>query len=231
MKRFLLDIGNTHTVLAECLPGGGTGPLREFETESFAARDLPQGEIAAVCVVPEMKTRLADRGIFFADASNSRGAVDFTQIDCTTLGADRVANAEALAAFYPLPGIVIDCGTAVTMELVDEKNIFRGGAIAPGRALMRRILNTATAQLPEIPLSQNIPEDVGNGTVLSIAFGVDSGCVGMIREFISVAKKKHGVVSVVLTGGDAAFFRPAFPEAAAPGADFTLRGLRIAAGT
>jgi len=230
VKRFLLDIGNTHTVLAECLPGGGTGPLREFETESFAARDLPQGEIAAVCVVPEMKTRLADRGIFFADASNSRGAVDFTQIDCTTLGADRVANAEALAAFYPLPGIVIDCGTAVTMELVDEKNIFRGGAIAPGRALMRRILNTATAQLPEIPLSQNIPEDVGNGTVLSIAFGVDSGCVGMIREFISVAKKKHGVVSVVLTGGDAAFFRPAFPEAAAPAADFTLRGLRIAAG-
>ena len=230
MKRFLLDIGNTHTVLAECLSGGGTGPLREFETENFTVQDLPQGEIAAVCVVPEMKRRLADREIFFADASNSCGAVDFTRIDCTTLGADRVATAEALAAFYPRPGIVIDCGTAVTMEMVDKNKIFRGGAIAPGRALMRRILNMATAQLPEIPLSQNIPEDVGKGTVLSIAFGVDSGCIGMVREFISVARKKHGAVTVVLTGGDAAFFRPAFPEAADPGADFTLRGLRIAAG-
>ena len=226
MKKFLLDIGNTHTVLAEYVPGTGIGPLATFDTAFFTADALPAGEIAAVSVVPD----LAKREIFFLDASNSRGRVDFTRIDCSTLGADRAANAEALAAFYPLPGLVIDCGTAVTMEVVDEKKVFRGGAIAPGRTLMRRILGSGTAQLPELPLSQKIPEDIGEGTRNSIAFGVDRGCIGMIREFIAAARKKHNIVSVVLTGGDAPFFLPAFPDAAVPGSDFTLQGLRLAAG-
>lgn len=230
MKKFLLDIGNTHTVLAEYVPGSGIGPRTTFGTASFSARDLPAGMIAAACVVPEVRKRLEGRGIFFLDASNSRGQVDFTRIDCSTLGADRVANAEALAARYPLPGIVIDCGTAVTMELVDEKKIFRGGAIAPGRALMRKALASGTAQLPELPLSEKIPAEIGAGTRNSIAFGVDRGAVGMIREFISAAKEKYEIASVVLTGGDAPFFRPAFPDAVTPGNDFTLHGLRIAAG-
>ena len=230
MKKFLLDIGNTHTVLAEYAPGSGIGPLSTFDTATFTADALPAGEIAAVSVVPDVRKRLAEREIFFLDVSNSRGKVDFTKIDCSTLGADRAANAEALAACYPLPGIVIDCGTAVTMEVVDEKKVFRGGAIAPGRTLMRRILGSGTAQLPELPLSQKIPEDIGEGTRNSIAFGVDRGCIGMIREFIAVAGEKHNIVSVVLTGGDAPFFLPAFPDAAAPGSDFTLQGLRLAAG-
>lgn len=230
MKKFLLDIGNTHTVLAEYLPGTGIGPLATFDTASFSPRDLPAGMIAAVCVVPQVKKHLEGREIFFLDAANSRGQVDFTRIDCSTLGADRAANAEALAALYPLPGIVIDCGTAVTMELVDEKKIFRGGAIAPGRALMRKALASGTAQLPELPLSEEIPAGIGAGTRNSIAFGVDRGSVGMIKEFISAAKEKYEVASVVLTGGDAPFFRPAFPEAVTPENDFTLQGLRIAAG-
>ena len=230
MKKFLLDIGNTHTVLAEYAPGSGIGPLSTFDTATFTAGALPAGEIAAVSVVPGVRKRLAEREIFFLDASNSRGKVDFTEVDCSTLGADRAANAEALAAYYPLPGIVIDCGTAVTMELVDENKVFRGGAIAPGRTLMRRILASGTAQLPELPLSQTIPEDIGAGTRNTIAFGVDRGCIGMIREFIAVAGEKHNIVSVVLTGGDAPFFLPAFPDAIVPGSDFTLRGLRIAAG-
>ena len=228
--KYLLNIGNTHTVLAQFDPVRGIKLLQSFYTENFTASDLPDGEVAAICVVPKVKKLLQDKGVFFLDSSNSCGKVDFTQIDCSTLGADRVANAEALTAYYPLPGIVIDCGTAITMELVDEEMIFRGGAIAPGRSLMRRSLKAGTAQLPDIPLSRNIPSDIGVGTQGNITFGIDCGCIGMVKEFIRIAKENYGIRSIVLAGGDAKFFRPALPEAVMAALDFTFQGVRIGAG-
>ena len=228
--KHLLNIGNTHTTLAQYDPIRGISLLQTFYTENFSENDLPAGDIAAISVVPELCRKLAGKGIFFLDSFNSCGKVDFSRVDCSTLGADRVANAEALAAFYPLPGIVLDCGTAITMELVDKDGIFRGGAIAPGRSLMRRSLFSGTAQLPDIPLSRNIPADIGAGTRNTIAFGVDCGCIGMVKEYIRVAREKHNIRTIVLTGGDAKFFHPALPEAVLAPLDFTYHGIRIGVG-
>ncbi len=228
--KYLLNIGNTHTTLAQYDPVHGISLMQTFYTENFSENDLPAGEIAAISVVPGLRRELEKRGIFFLDSFNSCGKVDFTRVDCSTLGADRVANAEALAAFYPLPGIVLDCGTAITMELVDEEFVFRGGAIAPGRSLMRRSLFSGTAQLPDIPLSRNVPADIGAGTRNTIAFGVDCGCIGMVREYIRIAREKHNVKSIILTGGDGKFFHPALPEATLAPLDFTYHGIRIGAG-
>ena len=229
--KYLLNIGNTHTGVVQFDPESGKmSAFRLFSTGEFSVSDLPAGDIAAVSVVPAVRERLRERDIFFLTAENSRGAVDFTRVDCSTLGADRVANALALAEYFPLPGVVIDCGTAITMEVVDSGKVFRGGAIAPGRMLMRKSLFSGTAQLPDIPLSSDIPGSVGVGTAGNIAFGVDSGCVGMIREFLRIARQEHGIESVVFTGGDAGFFLPAFPEAAAADENFTYRGLAIGAG-
>jgi type III pantothenate kinase len=228
--KYLLNIGNTHTVLAQFDPINGIKLLQSFYTENFTASDLPDGDVAAISVVPKVKKLLQDKGVFFLDSTNSCGSVDFTCVDCSTLGADRVANAEALAAYYPLPGIVIDCGTAITMEVVDADKIFRGGAIAPGRSLMRRSLKAGTAQLPDIPLSRNIPLDIGVGTQGNITFGIDCGCIGMVKEFIRVAKENYGIRSIVLAGGDAKFFRPALPEAVMASLDFTFQGVRIGSG-
>ena len=228
--KYLLNIGNTHTTLAQYDTHKGISLLQTFYTENFSKNDLPEGEVAAISVVPKLRRELQGMNVFFLDSFNSCGKVDFSQVDCTTLGADRVANAEALAAFYPLPGIVLDCGTAITMELVDEENVFRGGAIAPGRSLMRRSLFAGTAQLPDIPLSRNVPSDIGAGTRNTIAFGVDCGCIGMVREYIRIAREKHNIVSIVLTGGDAKFFHPALPEAVLAPLDFTYHGIRIGAG-
>ncbi len=228
--KYLLNIGNTHTTLAQYDPLKGISLLQTFYTENFSENDLPEGDIAAISVVPDLCRKLAGKGIFFLDSFNSCGKVDFTRVDCSTLGADRVANAEALAAFYPLPGIVLDCGTAITMELVDENGVFLGGAIAPGRSLMRRSLFAGTAQLPDIPLSRNVPTDIGAGTRNTISFGVDCGCIGMVKEYIRVAREKHNIKTIVLTGGDAKFFHPALSEAVLAPLDFTYHGIRIGVG-
>ena len=224
----LLDIGNTFTRIAEW-DGARLRGLRRVATADFAGTDAAGPQVAA-CVCPEVRERLAGRGIHFISALDQRSRVDFSAVDGAALGADRVANAVALAELYPLPGAVVDCGTALTLELVDEAFRFRGGAIAPGRRLMRRALHCGTAQLPEIPLTVRLPETPGRNTRDAIALGVDRGIVGMIRELLAQAEREMRLRTVVFTGGDAPYFAAAFPGAATADATFTLTGIRVAGG-
>ena len=95
---------------------------------------------------------------------------------------------------------------------------------------MRQALHCGTAQLPEVPLAEDIPMNPGCNTAAAITFGVDCGAVGMIREFIDRVNRIFPVKTIVLTGGDAAYFAPEFPEAVVADDKFTLTGIRIAGG-
>ena len=150
--------------------------------------------------------------------------------DGTTLGADRVANAIAAAEFYQLPAAVIDCGTAVTMEVIDKKCRFAGGAIAPGRKLLRKALHTGTAQLPDVPLAEKMPVSIGRNTVDAITFGTDAGIVGTVRQWLTLLRRDYPDLTVILTGGDAGFLASEFPEAIVADEYFTLHGIRLAGG-
>jgi type III pantothenate kinase len=222
----VLDIGNTFTRIAEW-NGGEFINLRRLPTAELSSEKSVIPQVAA-CVCPAVKEKLKDSAVEFISALNQHSKVDFSPVDCTTLGADRVANAIAVAEFYPLPAAVIDCGTALTLEVVDSQYRFVGGAIAPGRKLLRKALASGTAQLPEIPLGQGIPENIGCNTVDAIRFGVDSGIVGIVRQWITVLKKTYPELTVILTGGDAPFLVPAFPEAFLADEYFTLHGIRLA---
>lgn len=229
----VLNIGNTYS-RAALWDGVHFELLPRVETARLTAESLPAGlPVIAATVVPEVKERLAGREIRYIDARNCGGRVDFTRIDCSTLGADRVANAIALAEFHPLPAIAVDCGTAITLEIVDADRVFRGGAIAPGRRLMRRALASGTAQLPEIPLSDELPELAGNGTAESIRFGIDRGAVGLVRELVETAARPFGGIgaaTIVGTGGDAPYFAAALPFLRLAPEEFTLHGIRLAGG-
>ncbi len=227
MELLLINIGNTFAQ-----PGVWSGNaiklLPRIPTAELKPELLPAGmPIAAATVVPAIRKRFADTDIWYLSAYNQRAGVDFTQVDASTLGADRVANALALAEQFPLPGISADCGTALTLEIVDADGVFRGGAIAPGRAMMRRSLAAGTAQLPEIPFSAQLPEHPGSNTVETIRFGVDRGAVGLMRELLSASLPACGKArrpTIVATGGDAPFFAEALGIRTAP-EDFTLRGI------
>ncbi len=227
----VVNIGNTHTEIGEWDEGKFhlRPPLR---TDAFQQSDLRPGVPAvAATVVPAVRRKLTATSVIFPELTEFAGGVDFRQIDRQTLGADRVANAIALAHFYQLPGIVIDCGTAITFELVDENRLFLGGAIAPGRTLMRRALHQGTAQLPEIPFSAELPDAPGDNTVDAIRFGIDRGAVGLVRELIQSAAAHFSRKPVILlTGGDAPFFYQAFPGSILAPSDFTLHGIRLWAG-
>ena len=224
----LLDIGNTHTRIAESR-GDAVKILRTVPTAELRAELIPAGEVAAASVAPWAAERLQRCKIDFIGADNCGGRIDFSLVASETLGADRVANAVAAAEYYPLPALVVDCGSAITFELVDARRRFLGGAILPGRLLMRRALNTGTAQLPEVPLADTPPERPGRDTAEAIRLGVDGGVIGMVREVSRRLSAEIELASVVLTGGDAAFFAPHFPDWSVAPEEFTLRGVQLAA--
>ena len=225
----ILDIGNTHTRIALWDNGKFTS-IKVVDTATLDCCDFSDIPTAAACVCAEIRSKLDGCGINFISALNQKSSVDFSLVDCTTLGADRVANAAALAEFYPLPGAVIDCGTAITLELVDENQRFAGGAIAPGRALMRSSLARGTSMLPESGLLETLPDNPGRNTLDAIGFGVGCGAKGVVRELADAARRHLNIKTLILTGGDAEFFRPVLPDAIVPGVEFTLQGVRLAAG-
>ena len=225
----ILDIGNTHARIA-IWENGAFSSVRMINTSDLDCSFFDGTPAVAACVCAEVKKRLEKCNIDFISARNQKSDVDFSPVDTSSLGADRVANAVALAEYYPLPGVVIDCGTAITMEIVDEKKRFVGGAIAPGRALMRASLARGTSLLPDSSLLTAVPEEPGRNTIDAIGFGVGNGALGVVRELVDAARRHWNIKTLILAGGDAEFFRRALPDALLPGMEFTLHGVRLAAG-
>ena len=222
----LLDIGNTHSRIAVA-EGEKITILRTLRTGELSCRDIPEDKEGAwgASVVPVAAAKLEN--VTFINAALAGKILDFSCVDSTTIGADRLANAVA-ALDYGTPVLVLDCGSAVTIELVDGERRFLGGAIAPGRKMLRRALHTDTAQLPEIPLSSRLPVFPGPNTAEALRFGIDRGAAGAARELIEACEKCYGKFNKIVTGGDAEFFALALDLPAAP-VDFTLRGvLKIA---
>lgn len=102
------------------------------------------------------------------------------------------------------PAVVIDLGTAVTVDVVDDRGRFAGGAILPGLRLAASALADRTDALPEVLVDLDLPpEPIGKSTEHAIQSGLYWGTVGAVRELIGrVADTYPGRPHVLLTGGD-----------------------------
>ncbi|MDD4538895.1 MAG: type III pantothenate kinase, partial [Lentisphaeria bacterium] len=133
------------------------------------------------------------------------------------------------AAAYALAGravVVVDCGTAITLEAVDAAGRFMGGAILPGRMLMRRSLAAYTAQLPLLPMQQQRPAALGRCTREAMEAGMDLGAVGAVKYLLEQSRQEIGQADTLCwaVGGDAPFFCDNVPGLI-PGPQYlTLRG-------
>ncbi|HEY2103287.1 MAG TPA: type III pantothenate kinase [Chthoniobacterales bacterium] len=146
-----------------------------------------------------------------------------------TIGADRLANAVAVAALYGVPAIVIDFGTAVTFDIVSNCCSYIGGVIAPGLEAMTNFLYDRTALLPRISLRE--PRSVvGKSTRAAMIAGAIFGYRGLVREILQriVREKFSGKrVHIVATGGYAKLIARGLPEVTAVRENLTLEGLRL----
>ncbi len=123
-----------------------------------------------------------------------------------TLGKDRIAALVGASNLYPGdPKLVIDAGTAITIDYLDETNCFLGGNISPGIQTRFKALHQNTGQLPLLKLNANSPF-LGLNTSNAIESGVQNGVIFEIDHYIEHFISLNINTKTILTGGDAYFF-------------------------
>lgn len=118
-----------------------------------------------------------------------------------TLGIDRLVTAAAAYHIYKTSLIVVDMGSATTIDYVTESGEFIGGMIAPGLISAYKELTSQAPALPEIEL---VPPDAitGRSTDACVRSGVIAGHAAMINEVVRLMAKEHGSSpKVIITGG------------------------------
>jgi type III pantothenate kinase len=123
-----------------------------------------------------------------------------------TLGYDRIAAAVGAQELFPNQNcVIIDAGTAITIDFINQRNQFIGGNISPGLNTRFKSLHNYTNKLPLLE-SKETWSMLGNNTRNAIISGVQQGIVFELDGYIDYFKTQYGTISVVLTGGDAELF-------------------------
>ncbi|HAH24770.1 MAG TPA: type III pantothenate kinase [Prolixibacteraceae bacterium] len=123
-----------------------------------------------------------------------------------TLGKDRLAAAVGANELFPDQNLlVIDAGTAITYDLVSEKNQFIGGNISPGLEMRFKALNHYTGKLPLVSYSDHF-EPIGRNTTEAIRAGVQNGILYEMAQNIDFFNRNYQNLHIIMTGGDSNFF-------------------------
>ena len=123
-----------------------------------------------------------------------------------TLGRDRLAAAVGVRTLFPDRNVlIVDFGTAITIDLVTKDNHFRGGVISPGVAMRFRALHDYTTSLPHCQ-ARGVDSLLGLSTEDAIVNGVMNSIKFEIEGYVDRMSEEFDQLSVIFIGGDANFF-------------------------
>lgn len=148
-----------------------------------------------------------------------------------TLGVDRALCAFAAWERAKQACVVIDAGTAITVDFVDGQGVFQGGAIVPGGGMMLAAMHGGTEQLPQVswpPTEAREEERIGRNTPDAMMLGVIAAARGAVRHLVEGYSELYGGYPMVIaTGGDAPLFfnEDGLIEHVIP--DLQLMGIRL----
>lgn len=148
------------------------------------------------------------------------------------VGTDRlVAAIGANALRHPgRPAVIVDAGSAITVDLVSAEGAFEGGVILPGFGMVAEALVRGTDQLPLVDSTLDKPPPVvGKSTVAAIRSGMFWGNVGAVRELVRrIGEELHATPQVFIAGGDADRLAPYIAELAQVVPHLVLQGIVLA---
>jgi len=142
-----------------------------------------------------------------------------------TLGIDRmVLAAGATLKFKEQNRLIIDAGTCVTYDFVDQNDVYHGGAISPGLRLRYESLHNFTEKLPLLAV-ESPKSFIGDSTSEAIHSGVVNGLVYEINGFVDEYQSNFTNFIIILTGGDAEFLAKRFKNTIFANSNFLLESL------
>ncbi len=250
-----LDVGNTNITIG-VFRAGALLTTRRAATDARATTDqlellldgllrldgMALGDVDAIAlasVVPALTAALEavaerrDRPLIVAGPGTMPLAI---RVDRPAdVGADRLVNALAAARLHGTPAVVVDFGTATTLDCVAADGAYVGGAIAPGLELGLEALAARTAKLPRIELrapDRAIGRDTVSAMQAGTVFGYQALAAGLLERVRRELADANGVlpaeVKAILTGGlSAAPWARALDGIDAIDPDLTLKGLAI----
>jgi type III pantothenate kinase len=150
------------------------------------------------------------------------------------VGIDRLLGAVAANQLRSLtrPAVVVDLGSAITVDLVSADGAFQGGAILPGIGMSARAMHHFTDLLPLIEMQTlaDPPAAVGTGTVAAMTSGLFWGAVGGVRQLVELmGREAGGEPEVFLTGGAAPSVASLLPNGTRFEANLVPAGIALAA--
>lgn len=234
MLNLVIDIGNTRTKVALFNQGELmiNFPVSSFTPDDFELfiNEYPNINRAIVSSVkehPEALLLALKKSIHFIVELDQNTLLPIENCYETpeTLGKDRIAAAVGANRLYPNQNIlVIDAGTAITYDFVNENNQYKGGFITPGLNMRFRALNHFTDKLPL--LKPGMPEIFeGKNTKNSILGGVQYGLEGEINQMIHYFNDLYGKLTIILTGGDTSYFEKLLKNLKFVSSEIILLGL------
>ena len=245
----LIDMGNTrlkwarsHRFPTDCdtsaIPGSHqiiTGqPLLNTEINRQALIDAwkvipPPRQIAVACVSANRLLELVQSVAFelWLDVDITVAKSQVQALGLTNayqqpekLGVDRWLSLVAAWQQYRKPVCIVDCGTAITVDLIDADGKHQGGLISPGLTLMKKSLGLGTEALPYSEASYT--PGPANFTEAAIYSGTLAAAVGLVEHVLA---KQPENTQLVLTGGDAELIAGQLDAAFIVDPDLVLRGL------
>lgn len=244
-----IDIGNTNTVIGvydgatlvdhlriESRRSATEDEYGALITTLLERRDLAVAAIGAAIigsVVPpltEVFTALCERWLGVAPlvvGPGVRTGMPILYENPREVGADRIVNAVAAVARWGAPIVVVDFGTATTLDCVNHRKEYVGGAIAPGLKISEEALFSRTAKLPRVDIARP-PSAIGTNTVHAMQSGLFYGYVGLVDGLAQRIRAELDVdAPVVATGGLATLVASASSEIREVDPHLTLRGLAM----
>jgi len=246
-----VDIGNTQTVLGLSDGEEALGQWR-IATEAhrtadelavvFSAllelRGLHLRQVDAMIVssvVPALTRSYKDLASdvfdvpFYGVTSEMKTGLTNRYDDPGAVGADRIVNAVATGRHYGFPAIIVDIGTATTVEAVDAESNYLGGAILTGLNVAFEALVARTAKLPSVDLEEAPRKVIATNTPDSLRSGFIYGYAGALDALIRRCREEMNAenIRVIATGGPAGVVVPHCEEIQEFDPDLTLKGLRI----
>jgi type III pantothenate kinase len=142
-----------------------------------------------------------------------------------TLGKDRLAAVVGANNIFPETNVlVIDMGTAITYDFINNKAQYVGGTISPGMEIRYKSLNQFTEKLPLLERQEDF-QLIGKNTDDAIISGVQSGITFETDSYINHFKDEYENLITILTGGDAIFFDKKLKNAIFVNLNLNLIGL------
>ncbi len=222
----IVDIGNTRTKVAfveeNCIK-----KIDFLASKSINIDFLQEKYCNSRIIISSVKTldsniQLSTNNIIF---NNQTRLPIINEYKSSSIGMDRLAAAVGASDLFPNEDcLIIDLGSAITIDFLTAKGVYKGGNISLGMAFRFHALHNFTSKLPLIDengsvsiCSDNTEDAIRSGVINSIVFELES--------YMSRYKEKYSNIKIILTGGDSKYFAKQFKNRIFANENLVLIGL------